>query len=158
VLSLVLFAIRPPVEAQEGWPPALEHYSLRVGADEARGVETLVFDRFFGHGSARASVNFRGPAALGQGDTSDDQGTLFLRVWRRVPPGIVTFALLVFRVEIRGYDAQDTLVYARDLAHGDPDVPLFSFGDSASGHWSHGFRDLPATVARVDVTFFGNYE
>jgi hypothetical protein len=32
------------------------------------------------------------------------------------------------------------------------------FGDGASGNWDQSLFDLPANVAQVKVTFFGNFE
>lgn len=79
------------------------------------------------------------------------EGEIDIQVWRIVWPGTTVFALLVFRVEIRGVDAQGETVYSRDLDG-------FTFGDSSSGNWSTNLQDLPAGICRVTITFIGNYE
>ena len=81
----------------------------------------------------------------------DDSGTLSLKVWRKVAKGEITFALLVFRIEIRGYDYTGTLIYSQDLDG-------FTFGDSKSGSWSEELKNLPVNIQQIKVTFFGNYE
>jgi hypothetical protein len=127
-----------------GQEAVLERYALRAGAAEAQGVAIVLTDPQFGNGTAQSRVVFRGP---------DDAAAakLILRVWRTVEPDEVVFALLVFRVEVRGYDAAGAVVYSRQLAG-------FTFGDSASGDWRRTLNDLPATTTRVTVVFYGNYE
>jgi len=131
-----------PLFAQE---PVLENYSITHGGDPETtpsGVKATLFDKFFGGGAAKARVAF---------NTKDNSSRLFLRVWRKVRSGEITFALLVFRIEVRGYDALDGLVYSRDLDG-------FTFGDSSSGQWSQKLHDLPANIQQIRITFIGNYE
>jgi hypothetical protein len=58
--------------------------------------------------------------------------------------------LLVFRIEVRGYDFLGKSVFSQDLDG-------FSFGDSTSGWWWKGLK-IPADVQLLHVTFVGNYE
>ncbi len=131
-----------PLLAQE---PVLESYSITHGGDPETtpsGVKATLFDKFFGGGTAKARVAF---------NTKDNSSRLSLKVWRKVRSGEITFALLVFRIEVRGYDTMDELIYSRDLDG-------FTFGDSRSGHWSQKLQDLPANIQQIRITFIGNYE
>lgn len=125
--------------------PILETYSVAYGSgqlENSSGIWAALFDRLFGGGTAKADVLFK---------SEDACSSLLLRVWRIVRPDEITFALLVFGVEVRGRDAQGEVVYSRDLEG-------FTFGDSSSGHWSQTLRDLPATIQEIQITYFGNYE
>ena len=122
----------------------LERYAVRLGADDGGSVRAVLADPRFGNGTAQSRLIFEGA----------DGGTgpaLSLRVWRTVGDGEITFALLVFRVEIRGYDAAGTAVYSRQLGG-------FTFGDSTSGDWRRTLSDFPDTTVRFAVVFYGNYE
>ena len=137
-----------PAVAQEVEAPILERYILGVG-NNSDGVATVHYDKYFGNGTARASVTYfdRKPAA----DPTAESGVLVLGVARFVRAGEITFALLVFDIEIRGFDADGTLVYSSDLDG-------FTFGDSRSGRFTKTLRNIPATVSKLEVTFRGNYE
>lgn len=144
LLLTVAFEIwtQQPLFCQE---TTLEEYSVSHGGTSETnpsGFSAKLFDRYFGNGMAKASVTFK---------MRDDSGTLSLKVWRKVAKGEITFALLVFRVEIRGYDYSDTLIYSQDLDG-------FTFGDSKSGKWSEELKNLPANIQQITITFFGNYE
>jgi hypothetical protein len=144
LLLIVVFEIwtPQPLFCQE---TTLEEYSVSHGGTSETnpsGFSARLFDRYFGNGTAKASVTFK---------MRDDSGTLSLKVWRKVSKGEITFALLVFRVEIRGYDYSDTIVYSQDFSG-------FTFGDSKSGNWSEELKNLPANIRQITVTFFGNYE
>jgi hypothetical protein len=102
----------------------------------------MLLDDNLGNGTAAARIVWT-PTATGS--------QLALKVTRRVRRDEITFALLVFRVEIRGYDAQDVLLYSRDLDG-------FTFGDSSSGRWFERLKDLPTDIARLTISFVGNYE
>jgi len=131
-----------PLYSQE---TTLEEYSVSHGGTSETnpsGFSAKLFDRYFGNGTAKASVTFK---------MRDDSGTLSLKVWRKVTKGEITFALLVFRVEIRGYDYTGTLIYSQD-------IDGFTFGDSKSGNWSEDLKNLPVNIQQMKVTFFGNYE
>lgn len=134
-----LFAQEPISE------PLLEIYSISHGGHSSAtsaGLKATLADQFFANGTAQAKITFR---------TEPNASCLFLRVWRKVAPDEIVFALLVDRVEVRGYDSTDTLVYSRDLGG-------FVFGDSQAGRWSRTLRDLPANVQRIQISYFGNYE
>ena len=73
-----------------------------------------------------------------------------LNVKRTVEQGHISFALLVFEIEIRGYDAMGNRIV-------DKNVKPFSFGDSASGKWSKTVNDLPAGITLLEIRFYGNY-
>ena len=123
----------------------LEEYSVSHGGTSVTnpsGFSAKLSDKYFGNGTAKASVKFK---------MRDDSGTLSLKVWRKVAKGEITFALLVFRIEIRGYDYTGTLIYSQDLDG-------FTFGDSKSGSWSEELKNLPVNIQQIKVTFFGNYE
>ncbi len=144
LLVIVVFEVwtQQPLFCQE---TALEEYSVSHGGTSETnpsGFSAKLFDKYFGNGTAKASVTFK---------MKDDSGRLSLKVWRTVAKGEITFALLVFSAEIRGYDYSDTLVYSQDLDG-------FTFGDSKSGNWSKELKDIPAETQQITVTFFGNYE
>lgn len=123
----------------------LEEYSVSHGGTSETtlpGFSARLSDKHFGNGTAQASITFK---------IRDDAGALFLRVWRKVSQGEITFALLVFLIEIRGYDYSDALVYSRTLNG-------FTFGDSKSGNWTKQLKALPANIKYITITFFGNYE
>ncbi|MDQ2695383.1 MAG: hypothetical protein M3Z21_08400 [Pseudomonadota bacterium] len=124
--------------------PVLERYHIRHGGDQGGGPEfaALLADGSFGNGTAKATVVL---------SFYEDAGSLSLRVWRRVRSGEITFALLVSRGIVRGYDGDGNLVYSHDLEG-------FVFGDSQSGKWSQRLSDLPASIRRINITFLGNYE
>ena len=131
-----------PLYAQE---PVLENYSLSHGGTpgaRAGGIAVRLSDEHFGGGTAKARIRLK---------IKEGSARLFLNVYRIVVPGEVTFALLVFRVEIRGYDSEGSLLYSRDLDG-------FTFGDSKSGEWSAALRDIPAGIGQLRVVFIGNYE
>ncbi|MEP9410826.1 MAG: hypothetical protein HRF42_05380 [Candidatus Brocadia sp.] len=125
--------------------PVLESYSMAHGGDQETtpwGVKANLFDKFFGGGTAKARITF---------NAKDNSSHLSLKVWRKVRSGEIAFALLVFRTEVRCYDASGGLVYSRDLEG-------FTFGDSSSGQWSQKLHDLPANIQQIRTTFIGNYE
>ena len=129
------------VSAQDS---VLEHYVLGSGgtiAPQSGRINAFIQDADFGGGDAEASVFL---------DTIDSGSQLHVRVWRNVPAGNISFALLVFGIEVRGFDAAGAQVYTRELGE-------FTFGDSRSGNWARGVK-LPRRVARVEVRFIGNYE
>lgn len=126
--------------------PLLERYvldSLRAG----RGPAYELTDQSLGGGDAHSQLRYR----RGSGG-----GTLTLRVWRRVPRGNASFALLGERIEVRGYDFEGTVVYSRDFVGLQQEG--FLFGDSQSGDWRRTLRSIPASVRKLEVAFFGNYE
>jgi hypothetical protein len=134
-------------------PPVLERYTFHLGwgnnTSSSPGAELRFTDRFFGSGTARSRLTL-----VEQSSTSDRfhrPMMLFLHVDREVSQDEVVFALLVFRVEIHGYDAQGALVYRQDL-------PGFTFGDSAPGRWYESLAGVPTGLSQLVVTFFGNYE
>ncbi|KXK25201.1 MAG: hypothetical protein UZ01_03578 [Candidatus Brocadia sinica] len=109
---------------------------------EIENVKADLFDKFFGGGTAKARVVFK---------TRDNSSYLSLKVWKKVRSGEITFALSVFRTEIRGYDAAGELVYFHNFDG-------FAFGDSSSGHWSHKLQELPANIQQIQATFIRNCE
>jgi len=132
-----------PLCAQED--PVLEQYVIGHGGTQGgdpTGLVAQLSDKFLGNGSATVLIRFK---------TKDDASELSLKVRRKVKRKDVTFALLVFRVEVRGYDLADTLVFSQDLDG-------FTFGDSQSGRWSERLDQLPADIQRIEITFIGNYE
>lgn len=133
-----------PSSSQAQDEAVLESYTIGQGGNQAPpgGLAASLTDRSFGNGTAKALVQFA------EGERSS---SLSLLAWRRVRRDEIVPALLVFRVEVRGFDATGEAVYARDLNG-------FTFGDSRSGLWSKSLIDLPAALAQVRVTFFGNYE
>jgi hypothetical protein len=126
----------------------LERYTFGVG-ENADGVGSALRDKYFGGGSAHANLAFFDTTR--RQDPAGETGVLLLHVARRVPPDTITFALLCFGVEVRGFDSAGTVVYSKDL-------PGFTFGDSQSGRFTRALRQIPLGVARLEVTFFGNYE
>src|SRR5215216_4527166 len=135
------------VNAQEvyGQEPVLETYVVSHGGTSGArpdGLDVKLSDKHFGNGTARARIRLK---------TTGDSGSLSLNVYREVGPGEVTFALLVFRVEVRGYDSAGLLIYSKDLDG-------FRFGDSKSGEWQEQLRDIPLSIQLLKVVFIGNYE
>ena len=139
VLALLLSPVL--AGAQE---PVLEEYVIGHGGTLGGppDVQAHLFDPHLGNGDTRASVRF---------GIANNSGALRLGVWRVVRPGEIVFALLVFRVEVRGFDSGGAVVFSRDL-------PGFTFGDSQSGSWFRLLRGLPASVSQVRVKYIGNYE
>jgi hypothetical protein len=130
-----------PVNGQE---PVLEAYTISQGGSLSLsfdGFDSRLTDQVFGGGTAKSIIQF---------NTERDHSNLFLQVYRVVPNGTITFALIVTRVEVRAFNSQGALIYSQDVGG-------FLFGDSASGNWSQSLFDLPANVTQVKVTFFGNY-
>lgn len=133
--------------------PVLENYSIQLGTTTnpslSAGADVVLRDRFFGGGTARSRIRL---VEQSSSSTIDNRPMLLtLDVNRTVRPGEIVFALLVFRVEIRGHGSDGSLVFTRDL-------PGFTFGDSASGEWYERIPDLPTRLVRLTVTFTGNYE
>ena len=146
-LALVILLAAGVTNAQEanGQEPVLEIYTLsHGGTPSARpdGLTVKLSDNYFGNGTARAQLRLK---------TKGDFGSLFLNVYREVVPGEVAFALLVFRVEVRGYDSAGSVIYSRDLDG-------FSFRDSRSGEWQELLEDIPVSIKQLKVVFIGNYE
>jgi hypothetical protein len=134
------------VSAQEA---VLEAYTIGQGSIQVSSLEGLdarLTDKGFGGspglGTAKSIVEL---------NTESIDSSLFLRVFRKLPPGTIAFALIVTRTEVRAFDINGTSIYSRDLDG-------FVFGDSAPGDWSRTLTDLPPNVAQLKVTFFGNYE
>jgi hypothetical protein len=126
--------------------PLLERYTLE-SLSLRRGTVYELQDGSLGGGDAQARLHFK---------REKDAGTLRLRVWRRVPAGTTSFALLGERIEVRGYDFEGTTVFSRDFVGLDRDG--IHFGDSRSGTWQRTLRKVPAAVTRIEVAFLGNYE
>jgi hypothetical protein len=126
----------------------LEHYTFGVGQN-SDGVGSALRDKYFGGGDAHAALAFLDTTR--RQDPTGETGVLLLNVARFVPSGTISFALLCFGVEVRGFDSAGTLVYSKDL-------PGFTFGDSKSGRFTRVLRQIPLSVSELEVTFFGNYE
>ena len=144
LLLIFVFALLNP-QGVCGQEPVLESYIVsHGGAPGARpdGLDVKLTDKYFGTGTARARIRLK---------TKANTGSLSLSVSREVSPGEVTFALLVFRVEVRGYDSAGTVIYSRDLDG-------FRFGDSRPGEWFEEVSDIPVNIQQVKVVFIGNYE
>jgi hypothetical protein len=150
ILSALLLALAlvSPAIAQVVEHPILEQYTLGVGQN-SDGVITAHHDKYFGGGTARATVTFLDRSLRQNPDGTT--GVLVLHVSRFVPAGTITFALLVFGIDVRGFDAEGTEVYKQEL-------PGFTFGDSASGRYTKILRGLPLSISRLEITFRGNYE
>jgi hypothetical protein len=133
------------LRAQEA---VLEHYVLGAGQN-SDGVAAALTDKYFGGGTARATVSFIDTDR--RQNPEGTSGNLLLFVTRQVRPGEITFALLCFGVQVRGFDSEGTQVFSQDL-------PGFTFGDSKSGRYTKVVRAIPLTTARLEVTFLGNYE
>jgi len=135
-----------PVNGQE---PILEAYTIGHGGSQTpslEGFDSRLSDQNFGSGPGP-----HGTKSVIQFNTESDHSNLLLQVYRVVPKGTIVFALIVTRVEVRAFNSQGIQVYSRNLSG-------FVFGDSASGNWNQSLFDLPANVAQVKVTFFGNFE
>ena len=121
--------------------PILEQYRFAIG-QSTDGVTLELHDQYFGGGTARCWLSLVGRKS---------GVALQMRVRRTVRPGEIVFALLVFRVKVRGYDGGGKLKYSRDLSG-------FAFGDSSSGDWRAGLDSLPPGIREIQVVFVGNYE
>lgn len=142
ILVLAIGNVQPLFAQDE---PVLEEYIISHGGAPGvtpAGITAELSDKFFGNGTATALLQFV---------TKNDSSELFLRVRRKVKRRDFTFALLVFRVEVRGFDLEGMQIYSQDLSG-------FSFGDSQSGRWTERLQQLPANIQRIQVTFIGNYE
>lgn len=148
IILLAVVLSPPGAAAQISEPvvePVLEEYGLSYGGNSggsSPGVYATLFDESFGNGDAKAFLIFGSGAKA---------SSLQLKVWRQLKPETTSFALLVFRVEVRGYDSEGSVVFSKDLRH-------FSFGDSQSGSWSKSFGRLPPSAVQIKVRFVGNYE
>jgi len=149
--ALTLCALAGAAFAQDR--TVLESYSFQLGTPSSptvsAGAEVRFKDRFFGNGTAQSSIKL-----LEQSSSSTLENRpllLMMEVKRTVQPDEMVFALLVFGVEIRGWDAAGTEIVSRDL-------PGFTFGDSASGTWYERIGALPTNLAKLSITFYGNYE
>jgi hypothetical protein len=135
-----------PVNIQE---PVLEAYTIGQGGSQSLsldGFDSRLSDQGFG-----SVPGLHATKSIIQFNTEGDHSNLSLQVYRVVPKGTIIFALIVTRVEVRAFNSQGAPIYSRDLGG-------FVFGDGASGNWSQSLFDLPANVAQIKVTFFGNYE
>jgi hypothetical protein len=138
-----------PVNSQGS---VLEAYTIGQGGSAGNlvgfldGFDSRLTDQGFG-----ATPNPGAAKSIVQFSTKSDHSNLSLQVYRSLPPGTIAFALIVTNVEVRALNSQGALIYSRDLGG-------FVFGDSMSGNWSRSLSDLPANVALIKVTFFGNYE
>ncbi len=145
-ISFLIIIFICAVSSQQAFAQAiLESYVISHGGNQdtnSSGVVASLSDEFFGNGTAQAHITFR---------TKRNSSNLLLGVSRYVPPKTITFALLVFRIEVRGYDAAGELIYSHDLKG-------FAFGDSSSGNWSTNLENLQANTRQIRITFFGNYE
>ncbi len=141
-LLVVAFACLAAPGALPQVEPELESYTLVLGCTPET-VTAVIKDGAFGRGTARSRVVTR----VGNGGSRK----IVLEVSRTVAPGEITFALLVFCVRVRCYDADGDLVHSEDLEG-------FIFGDSASGSWRAVLRTIPADASRIRIKFFGNYE
>ena len=145
--SLLLILASNLLNAQEvyGQEPVLESYIVSHGGTSGArpdGLDVKLTDKYFGNGTAGARIRLK---------TKGDSGKLSLSVYREVRPGEFTFALLVFRVEVRGIDSAGSLIYSQDLDG-------FRFGDSKSGEWQEELSGLPFSIQQLKVVFIGNYE
>jgi hypothetical protein len=147
-LFLLLTLTHVGLASSRAQEAVLEHYVLGVGQN-SDGVATALGDKYFGGGTARAAVSFIDTARRQNPD--DASGNLVLFVTRQVRPGEITFALLCFGVQVRGFDSEGTQVFSRDL-------PGFTFGDSKSGRYTKVVRAIPIRTSKLEVTFLGNYE
>lgn len=141
-----LIANARPVNGQE---PILEAYTIGHGGSQALSLEG--FDSHLSDQSFGSAPGLHSTKSVIQFKTESDHSNLLLQVYRVVPKGTIVFALIVTRVEVRAFNSQGVQVYSRNLSG-------FVFGDSASGNWDQSLFDLPANVAQVKVTFFGNFE
>jgi hypothetical protein len=135
-----------PINSQE---PVLEAYTIGQGGSQSLsldGFDSRLSDQGFG-----SVPGLHATKSIIQFNTEGDHSNLSLQVYRVVPKGTIIFALIVTRVEVRALNSQGAPIYSRDLGG-------FVFGDGASGNWSQSLFDLPANVAQIKVTFFGNYE
>jgi hypothetical protein len=146
IVATAVLSLTAAVNAQDA--PILESYAFGVGQN-TDGVGTALRDKYFGGGDAHANLAFFDTTLRRNPD--DETGVLLLHVARRVPSGTISFALLCSGIEVRGFDSAGTEIYAKDLAG-------FTFGDSQSGRFTRVLRQIPLGIARLDVTFFGNYE
>ena len=141
---LLSFLILSAASAQDDdgeFGTVLETYILNMG-NSPTDVKASLSDGSFGGGDAESSISY---------SVKGNSGRLKLKVQRTVPSGNISFALLVFGIEVRGYDADGDLILKESL---EP----FSFGDSASGNWSKTLRNIPVALSRLEIRFFGNYE
>lgn len=136
----VIVLVSGPVNLA-GSETILERYLLKADA----GIGSLDFrlsDRSFGGGTAKSVLAWK---------STTDGARLTMTVSRSVKPGEVVFALLVFHVEVRGYDETGQLTYSESIGG-------FTFGDSEGGRWEKNLSAAPVDLTRIVVAFYGNYE
>lgn len=149
LLTAVLVALLPvSAGAQLEEPEPLEEYEFELGSSP--GARLLFEDPALGNGNAGLRLELE-PDRAGAYEVR-------LEVFRHVPPEIITFALLVERIELVFENERGTRL--RELELTNPETGfVFTIGDSADGYFLHDdrVRGLVA-LRRVKVKVFGNYE
>ena len=138
-LALFVMALVPGQVSAED--PVLERYSFGV-KQGATGSEIRVVDKHLGEGTAKSRIEV---------SNEGNSKRLSLHVWREVKPDEIVFALLVFGIQIRGYDKSGAVTFSEDL-------PGFTFGDSESGDWGETVGPIPENTVQLKIIFYGNYE
>jgi hypothetical protein len=150
-----LFALLMPIlvfvhqaEAQEELP-VLETYSFQLG--DSGGVELTFLDPSIKRGGAQCRFTLH-PTNVGEYH-------MRLEVFRHVKPDVITFALLLERIEVAFWDSQGKLVRQVVIDRSLGPDGLFIIGDSADGYFQHRRTEQGLATARhITIRLLGNYE
>jgi hypothetical protein len=150
-----LFALVMPlvVLAHQTWaqdkPPVLQEYSFQLG-DSGR-FELTFLDPSIQRGGAQFRFTLH--------PTNPGEYHLRLEVFRHVKPEVITFALLLERIEVAFWDSRDNLVREVVVDRSLGPEGLFIIGDSADGYFQHmRIEQGLATARRITIRLLGNYE
>jgi hypothetical protein len=130
-------------------PPVLEEYSFHLG-DSGR-FELTFLDPSIRRGGAQFRFTLH--------PTHPGEYHMRLEVFRHVKPEVITFALLLERIEVAFWDSRDNLVRAVVVDRSLGPEGLFIIGDSADGYFQHRRTEQGlATARRITIRLLGNYE
>jgi len=129
--------------------PLLEEYSFQIG--DSSGVELNFLDPSLGKGNAEVRFQLQ---PVGKGGYQ-----IKLEVFRHVSQNVITFALLLERVEIGFVSASGEPIRTIVLDQILGESGLFIIGDSSDGYFQRKFTAESLGGARgVTLKLFGNYE
>jgi hypothetical protein len=147
-LVIPLLVLAHPAGTQAG-PPVLEEYSFHLG-DSGR-FELTFLDPSIQRGGAQFRFTLH--------PTHPGEYHIRLEVFRHVQPEVITFALLLERIDVAFWDSRGNLVSEVVVDRALGPEGLFIIGDSADGYFQH-MRTEPdlTTARRITIRLLGNYE
>jgi hypothetical protein len=130
-------------------PPLLEEYSFQLGS--SGGSELLFHDPSITGGAAQVRFHIL--------PISKQETQMRIEIFRHNPPDLITFALLLERIEVQFLDSAGTTLKSVVIDEQLGESGLFIIGDSNDGYFE-ATRKLSAmgSVRGVRLRLFGNYE